>query len=75
MVRNFPDDFEKVYAESTSFEQVNDVLHRKYLIETEVTAKIISRLKDNNFICSEVDFADIYSKYEATPPDWFWIEH
>lgn len=75
MLRNHPNDFEKVYAETTSFEEVDDCLSRMYLVQTEAT-----QMLENEFVAAglkhePIDRDDVYSKYEATPPEWMWIEH
>jgi hypothetical protein len=75
MLRNHPDEFEKVYAETTTFEPHGQNLSRQYLVE-EVVADLLEREFTAAGIGHEAfDRDDMYSKFEATPPDWMWIEH
>ncbi len=75
MLRTRPDEFEKVYAETVKFITESDRLTRQYLIEASVGELLERELKAANFALEPLDHDDIYSKYEATPPDWMWIEH
>jgi hypothetical protein len=50
-------------------------LTRQYLIETGIAPMLEQELKAAGFDFAPLDPDDIYSKYEATPPDWMWIEH
>jgi hypothetical protein len=75
MLRNRPDDYEKVYAETAAFERHGEGLSRKYLIEAGVSDLLTRELRAQKLEFLPVDEDDVYSKYEATPPEWFWIEH
>jgi len=75
MLRNRPDDYEKVYAEGTKFEVEGGCVLRKYLVEADVIDVIEAELASSNLAYDATDRDDLYSKYEAAPPDWFWIEH
>ena len=75
MLRNHQDDFEKVYAETVAFERAGDRLSRKYLVETDVVAVLADQMQARGIEHEPVDPDDLYSKYEATPPEWMWIEH
>lgn len=75
MLRQHPDDFEKVYAETSAFEKSENRLLRKYLVEAPAIPAIVAELKTHGMDHEPVDEDEIYSKYEATPPEWFWIEH
>ena len=75
MLREKPDDFEKVYAETVAFEAHGDRLSRKYLIEADAAGVLEPALKAAGMDYQPIDPDDLYSKYEAAPPDWFWIEH
>jgi hypothetical protein len=75
MVRNKPDDYEKVYAEATKFEPEGDTLTRQYMIESGVVEILTGELATAKIAFEPVDESELYSKYEATPPDWFWLEH
>jgi len=75
MLRQFPDDFEKVYAESAEFDDFGDRIARKYLAVPSVTPFLASEMQKHGIDCLPVDPEDTYSKYEAVAPDWWQIEH
>ncbi len=75
MLREQPDEFEKVYAEAVAFESHADRLSRKYLIESGAAEILESELRTAGLDLLPIDPDDLYSKYEAAPPEWFWIEH
>lgn len=75
MVRNRPDDYEKMYAEATAFEREGSVLMRQYMLEAAAADVLESELKARGFDFDPIDRDECYSKYEAAPPEWFWIEH
>ena len=75
MLRQRPDDYEKVYAEATSFEVSDGRVGREYLIEGGVVAALTAELLANGIAHGPIDEDDTYSKYEATSPDWFQLEH
>jgi len=75
MLRNHPDEFEKVYAETAKFEPDGGVLTRQYLFEAEIVAMLTAKLRTSAIDHDAIDEDDVYSKYEAVPPEWFWIEH
>jgi hypothetical protein len=75
LCRGMPDTFEKVYAESVAFEPHDGRLGRKYLVETKAIDALEPALKAAGMAHLPVDPDDVYSKYEAAPPEWFWIEH
>lgn len=75
MLRANPAEFEKVYAEAVEFEQHGDRLGRRYLVEFGVAGFLIQELIRKGMSFLPVDWAEVYSKYEAAPPEWFWIEH
>lgn len=75
MLRSRPDDFEKVYAEAVHFEPAGDRLSRKYLVEAGVVPVLEAELRAAGVGYQPIDPDDLYTKYEAAPPDWFWIEH
>jgi hypothetical protein len=75
MLRAHPADFEKVYAETSAFEARGKCLARKYLVEADAAPRVEGQLRAQGLDCEPIDAADLYSKYEAAPPEWFWIEH
>ena len=75
VLRNHPDDYEKVYAETTRFTKQDDLIARQYMIEVDAVEKIVSLFTAEGFRVEPYDRDDIYNKYEATSPDWFQIPH
>lgn len=75
MLRERPADFEKVYAETVAFEPQTDRLGRRYLIEADAAGVLEPELAAAGLDHAPIDPDDVYSKYEAAPPEWFWIEH
>ena len=75
MLRSRQDDFEKVYAETTAFEQTGDRLTRQYLAEAGVRAVLEIELAAAGVEYEPIDPDDLYPKYEAAPPHWMQIEH
>ncbi len=75
MLRNHEPEFEKVYAELSHFIPLGDRLGRQYLFEAEIADFLKAKLAEQNFEIDPVDKDEIYSKYEATPPEWFQLEH
>ncbi len=75
MLRQHPDEFERVYAETVQFETKANRLSRQYLIEMVVADLLERELSTAGLDHEPLDRDDRYSKFEATPPDWMWIEH
>ncbi len=75
MVRDRPDDYERVYAETTQFHDDGKHQTRQYMCELEVLDVLESELSKANIHHHPVERDEIYSKYEATSPEWFQIEH
>ncbi|HEY8504129.1 MAG TPA: hypothetical protein VIL46_06070 [Gemmataceae bacterium] len=75
MHRDLPDDFERVYAETTAFTTEGDRLVRQYLFESAIADVLARELSAAGIDFDPIDPDDLYSKYEATPPEWMWIEH
>jgi hypothetical protein len=75
LVRGNPDLFERVYAETTAFERHHDRLTCKYLVEADAAEAVCAAITRANLDVLPLDPDDLYTKYEAAPPDWFWIEH
>jgi hypothetical protein len=75
LLRSQPEDFEKVYAEAVEYERHGTALGRRYLVEAGVAVKLAKDLARGGFEHPPIDEDDLYSKYEAAPPEWFWIEH
>lgn len=75
MLRAKPEEFEKVYAEAARFEVCDERLGRRYLVESDVANALSEDLLRGELEHLPIDADDLYSKYEAAPPEWFWIEH
>ncbi len=75
MLREFPDDFEKVYAETIEFEKRHDKQTRQYLCEEDAVEIVLREMKLADIAHDEVDLDDRWSKYEAAPTEWWQIEH
>lgn len=75
MLRSHPDDFEKVYAETVQFASAGDRLSRQYLVEATAIDVVERELSASGIDHEPIDRDDVYTKYEAAPPDWMWIEH
>ena len=62
-------------AETVRFGTSGDRTTRQYLVEA-VAIDVVEREMASAGIQHEpIDRDDVYSKYEAAPPDWMWIEH
>ncbi len=75
MLRARKDDFEKVYAETTSFVKEGDQLTRQYLAACEVVSVLEEELQRAGFDHHPIDPEDLYSRFEAVSPEWMQIEH
>lgn len=75
LLRGRPEEFKKVYAETTSFEPKDDRHSRQYLIESDIIDMLESEMRAAQLDFEPIDPDEIYSKYEATPPHWMQIEH
>jgi len=75
LLRHNPALFERVYAETAAFEPRGEILTRQYLVEAVGASAIEEVLREMALEFEPIDPEDLYSKYEAKPPEWFWIEH
>lgn len=75
MLRQSPEEFEKVYAECTEFEIENTILVRKYAILPELADFLKTNMENQSLKVLEIDPDDIYNNYEITAPEWMQIEH
>jgi hypothetical protein len=67
--------FEKVYAETAAFEQMNSSWTRQYLVEESAVDEVERRMLEAGVDFVPIDREDKFSKYEAAPPEWMQIEH
>lgn len=75
MLREFADDFEKVYAETIAFEEEAGRFQRQYLCEDACIEVIVREMDADGIAHEEVDPDDRWSKYEAPASEWWQIEH
>jgi hypothetical protein len=75
MLRQRKPDFEKVYAETTVFEECEGGWSRQYLAELDVVDLLEAEMKAAGVAFEPIDRDELYSKYEAVPPEWMQIEH
>ena len=75
MLRTRADDFEKVYAETTEFEETGGRLTRKYAVRDEVVGLLEREMAAAGVEHEAVDRDDTYSRYETVAPEWMQIEH
>ena len=75
MIRDRPDEYLQVYAETTRFEPAGDRLTRRYLVGIGAVEALEAELGAAAIDFDPIDMDDVYPKYEATPPEWFQIPH
>lgn len=75
MIRTRKTDYERVYAETTRFEPAGDRVTRQYMIEASIAELLADELTRAGIDHDPINPDDVYSKYEATPPEWFQIPH
>jgi hypothetical protein len=75
MLRSRQDDFERVYAETTEFEDAGGRWARQYLAELVVVDVIEGEMMAAGLEYEPIDREELFSKYVAVPPEWMQIEH
>jgi len=75
LLRTRPDDYKRVYAESADADGGVSTFSRKYLVHVEVAEVLETELANGGLEHKPIDRDDLYSKYEAAPPEWFQIPH
>lgn len=75
LIRTRPDDYERVYSEAVAFDTESGRLCRRYMVEPEALPALTSELAAHRITFAPVDEDDLYSKAEASSPEWFQIEH
>ena len=75
ILRTRPDDYEKVYAEATRFGSSAGRVSRQYMIEAGVGDVLAAELRAVGVDFEPIDADDVYTKYEASGPDWFQLDH
>ena len=75
MIRDQPDAYLQIYAETTRFEPAGDRVARRYFVEASGVEVLEAELATAAIDFDPIDIDDLYPKYEATPPEWFQIPH
>jgi hypothetical protein len=75
ILREIPDEFEKVYAETILFETVRGKPSRCYAIESDAVDLFVGKLRQAGFEVPSPSDEDIYTKYELPATEWWQIEH
>jgi hypothetical protein len=75
LLRTNPDQYERVYAEATRFGVDGGRATRQYLVEAGAAGAVTAELAAAGVEFVPVDPDDTYTKYEATSPDWFQLDH
>ena len=75
MLRARKPDFEKVYAETTTFDEVGGRWSRQYLAALDVVDVVEAELRAAGLDFEPIDRDELYSRYEAVSPEWMQIEH
>jgi hypothetical protein len=75
MLRNLPDDYEKVYSEAREFESDDDNLTRQYMIGIDLWPVLQPVLDLRLMGYLPVDEDDTYNRAEASSSEWFQIPH
>lgn len=65
----------RVYAETSVLEVHGDRVARQYLVGADVVKTIERCMKEAGVDHDPIDVDDVYSRYEATSPEWFQIPH
>lgn len=75
VLRTRPDDYEGVYAEATRFGRDGECVTRQYFVALDAVDVVAAELGAAGVGFEPVDRDDLYSKYEATSPHWFQLDH
>lgn len=75
MLRSRPSEYLRVHAESAQSESHASRWSRKYLVGVDVVDVLADEMARAGIYYGPIDRDDLYSKYEAAPPEWFQIPH
>ena len=75
MLREQKNSYEGVFAETTVMEADGDRAMRQYLIAADVVEAIEKWMTGAGVDHDLIDNDEVYSRFEATSPDWFQIPH
>ena len=75
MLRTNPSEYERVYAESSEMERQGSRNARRYLLGVDIVEVLQQQLAASGIDYDTIDTDDLYSKFEASPPEWFQVPH
>jgi hypothetical protein len=75
VLRQRPDLYEQVYAEAVAFTEHQGRVARQYMVAVEAVDALLVEVQRCGIAAAPVDRDDRYSRYEASGPEWFQIEH
>ncbi len=75
VLRNFPTEYESVFAESAGFGTEDGCVSRQYMVGTAGLATVLRELSSHKIQHLPVDEDEVYTRYEATGSEWFQIPH
>jgi hypothetical protein len=75
MLREQKDAYVRVYAETSLLGAHGDRASRQYLVGADAIATIERSLGEAGVDHDPIDADEMYSRFEATSPDWFQIPH
>lgn len=75
LLRRRPDDYAGVLAEAARAEATPEGHAREYLVSIAAVDVVVAELAAAGIDHAEVDRDEVFTKFEATPPDWFQIPH
>jgi len=75
VLRQQPQIYEQVYAEAVEFTEHQGRLARQYMVALDAVDALLEEVRRRNIAFAPVDREDLYSRYEASGPEWYQIEH
>ena len=75
MIREQKDAYVRVYAESSALDAHGDRASRQYLVGADAVEAIERFMVEAGINHEPIDADEVYSRFEATSPDWFQIPH
>ncbi len=75
LLRTRPAEYARVCAEAAAVLPHGDRVGRDYLLERSAVEAVEAALTAAGLDFEPADRDDLFTKYEAAPPDWFQIEH
>jgi hypothetical protein len=75
MLREHEETYEHVYAETSVLGSHGERALRQYLVGMDAVEVIARNLRESGIDFDSIDEDEVYSRFEATSPDWFQIPH